>query len=335
MHLETPSRAAFELVSQAVERIDLYKESRDRNHLLAARSKLDQALQKDQRYLHAVFFSGVVSDLIGDINSAIQSFRTVLTQVPEAKTAVHEQVRYNLAVSLYHRYSRRWLEQAEAEFLRVLESSEDPLLLCLAQAGLAQTYAMWEIPPDPDRRDAQEERILDDRFRKSIDMAERAIARLTDLEVIPETTRRQIRGTAENARGMALMYYTDYRQENRSERLRDALARLCRADELIPLDWANTCDLASCRMRLGYWLGSAPDFEECRRLLRQVIEMLRPGYGFALYEIGRSYRVEGRFDEALTAFAQARAIPVEMRDVGNTRLERETRLAEAGDRRYP
>jgi tetratricopeptide (TPR) repeat protein len=335
MHAETMSRAAFELVSEAISEIDLYRQSRDRNHLLVARSKLDDALQRDRRYVNAVFYSGVVNDLIGHIGDAIQSFRAILAEGVEGAPVVLEQVRYNLAVSLYHRYSRKYLEEAEVEFLAVLETTEDPLLRCLARAGLAQTYAMWEIPPDPDARDAREERLLEDLFRKSLEFSDLTLAQLEDLEEIPEALRRQIRATADNARGMALMYYTDYRGEGRGKRLREALTRLRRADQHFPMDWANTCDLGSCHMRLGYWEGSDADFEECRKHLRQVVEELRPEYGFALYEIGRSYRIQGRFPEARQFLERARAIPKAERDVGDTRVNREIRLAESESTRYP
>ena len=335
MNTETLSRAAFELVSEAVESIDHYTQSRDRDHLMVARSKLDQAIARDSGYLNAVFYSGVVSDLIGDVNRAVSQLRTVLAEVPENKPAVRDQIRYNLAVSLYHHYSRRWLEQAEQEFLAVLKSSREPLLQCLALAGLAQTYAMWEIPPNPDFRDEREEQLLDAHFAKSQSASARAIDGLARLDALPESTRNQVRATAANARGMALMYYTDYRPPGRLDSLQKALSELHQADELLPMDWANTCDLASCHMRLGYWTCSEPEFEKCRQYLEWVIETLRPGYGFARYELGRSYRLQGRFDEALEQFALTLAIPAGDRDVGDRRLNREIALAEDGETRYP
>lgn len=335
MQTETTNRVALELVSEAVNRIDLYRLSRDRGHLLVARSKLDQAMAEDRGYLDAVFYSGVVNDLIGRISQAIENFRTVLSEVPAGNAAVSDQVHYNLAVSLYHRYSRHALEMAEREFGTVTKKSKDPLVQCLALAGLAQTYAMWEIAPDPDLRDSEEEDLLEDRFKLAKAMSRRALTQLKALESPPEATRRQVEGTAHNARGMARMYYTDYREARRIPRLRRAVADLRQADECIPLDWAHTCDLASCHMRLGYWLDSGADFEACRRYLGQVLERLRPGYGFALYETGRSYRIQGRFQEALEFFALALAVPVAERDVRDERIAREMRLAESGETRFP
>jgi tetratricopeptide (TPR) repeat protein len=335
MQTETTNRAASELVSEAIDRIGLYQQGRDRSHLLVAQSKLDQAIKQDQQDLKALFYFGVVSDLIGRISQAIETFRTILAEVPEGQTAVRDQVHYNLAVSLYHRYSRRSLELAEREFCSVVKNSKDPLLRCLARAGLAQTYAMWEIPADPVVRDAKEDDLLEERFKQARAMAGKALRQLKALEGLPEGTRRQIQGTVQNARGMARMYYTDYREARRVQRLRQALAELHEADEFIPLDWANTCDLASCHMRLGYWLDSHTDFEACRRYLTQVVESLRPGYGFALYETGRSYRLQGRFREALQFLALALTVPAAERDVRDERIAREVRLAEASRSDYP
>jgi tetratricopeptide (TPR) repeat protein len=335
MHIETPSRAAFELVNEALGRIDLFQQTRDRQHLQVAHDKLDRARQRDQNYLKAIFYSGIVDDLLGKIGPAISSFETVLKGLPKGADSIRNEVRYNYAVSLYHRYSRSYLEQAESEFLALLDGSASPLLECLAQAGLAQTYAMMEIPRKRDERDAMEEEHLEDCFQQSIEMSELALAGADDVEDMPEDLRQKIRATALNAQGMALMYYTDYREEKRIARLEKALEVLQQAEELNPGDWANVCDLASCSMRLGFWLRQPEPFETCRSLLRRVIDVLRPGYGFAWYEIGRSFRIQGKFREALDAFAHARAVPSPDRDVSDGTLAREEKLAEAENARYP
>ena len=76
-------------------------------------------------------------------------------------------------------------------------------------------------------------------------------------------------------RDLAISYGKLAAAYHRLGKTRQALAELRKADELIPLDWANTCDLASCHMRLGYWLRSDDEFEQCRQRLQKVIEDLR------------------------------------------------------------
>lgn len=341
MNIETLSRTAFELVAEAVGEIDFYKHSRDRERLLRARRKLDLALQKDQRYLQAHFYSGVVDDLIGRTKPAIQSLQEVLAAIPEERMETRNQVRYNLAVAIYHGYGRDSLARAAEHFRAVLESSENLLLRCLAEAGLAQTYAMGEIPPNPDERSLEEQHLLEDNFINSNKMFESVQAQLARLAEagVPESTRREIEGVAWNAQGMALMYYSDFHGERRSELLDKARLALEQAGQFIPFDWANTCDQASCLMRLGYWASDAEVKEkylaEARRLLQTVVDTLRPGYPFAKYEIGRAYRLEGKFNEALKLFEEAKAVPKAERDVSDRRIDREIGLARECSTSYP
>jgi len=57
-----------------------------------------------------------------------------------------------------------------------------------------------------------------------------------------------------------------------------------------------------------------PEFNRALALLQSVIDYLRPGYGFAFYEIGRLYRGLKRFDDAKASFKKSLDIPDEYRD---------------------
>jgi len=115
----------------------------------------------------------------------------------------------------------------------------------------------------------------------------------------------------------------------------EARSELERADHLNPADWAVQCDLGSTWMRLGYWRKTATDFSLARAHLTRVISDLRPDYGFALYEIGRIWRLQGNFDQATTFFDKAFAVPAEYRDVSNRRVGLEKNRAIGRDSSYP
>jgi tetratricopeptide (TPR) repeat protein len=140
-----------------------------------------------------------------------------------------------------------------------------------------------------------------------------------------------VKGLVYDAKAIAIMFHTDFYAENRINRLEKALAFLGDADKYRRKDWAIYCNFGSINMRLGYWRkfkvveGSgneyaSKNFREAHRYLDEVINELRPGYGFALYEKGRAYRLEGDFTNAIECFKESLAVP-KNRDVSDRRLE--------------
>src|SRR5262249_45627539 len=124
-------------------------------------------------------------------------------------------------------------------------------------------------------------------------------------------------------------------RSQRAAALRRAIDQLQRADRVSPNNWANDCDRASATMRLAYYERSAALFDAAIDLLRRVVDDLRPGYGFALYEIGRTSRLSARFDAANASFDRALSIPAADRDVSDRRLRLERQRAETGDTAFP
>lgn len=107
------------------------------------------------------------------------------------------------------------------------------------------------------------------------------------------------------------------------------------ADRLSPSNWANYCDRASALMRLGYY-GQSPEwFQKAIELLDIVVNRLRPGYGFAVYEMGRVHRLGGDFKRAAAAFDRVLAIPPEDRDISDRRPTLELARARQGDMSFP
>lgn len=331
MHIDTNDWKAFSLVTEALTFIDSYRQSKELERLESAQTCLSEAIHRDPKYLRAVYLRAMVDDLNGRAKDAIPRFEKVLRENPP----FIEEVRYNLAVANYHRYGWKYLDKAAELFNQVLKNTgNDPALNLLAGAGLAQTYAMRMIPKLPSEADPstikEYYRLSDAHYRLVNEAIENAT--IKDTEVLNE-----IRWSFHNARGMSLMYYTDYFEDSKKKiaLLEEGLGELQKADKYSPRNWANYCDLGSTYMRLGHWRHSTPDFDKGLRYLSAVADELRPNYGFALYEIGRAYRLMGEFGKALTYLEQAQMIPVEYRDVGDPRIELEKGRAHSSSRDYP
>jgi len=318
MHLETDDQKVSSLVSQAVEEIETYRDTKDTSVIRSASARLEAALVRDPEYLHALYYRGVARDLLGHARDAIPDLERVLSANPPF---VNE-VTYHLGVAYYHRYNRGCLEQAVEHLCAVTRGASDPLLVIQARVVLTQAYAMMVIQPDPRAPH------LDD-ARRCLDLCCEQYSTVVDaLNGLADFDRdlmvyREIEGTAENAKGMALMYSSDYFGvlSEKSAALYEALGHLERADRGIPNDWANFCDRGSAHMRLGHWTAEATHFRQALVLLERVVQALRPGYGFALYEIGRTHRLMGRFDDALRYLDRAIEIPYEYRDVSDRRID--------------
>src|SRR5947209_4618314 len=133
---ETNYREPYnELVNEALKDINTYKESRNLDYLKLAVDKLGQARAEDPKDKSALFFSGVVYDLIGMPKDAVKQFERMLQEDPSRRT----EIEYNLAIACYHQYSHGWLKKADEHFNAVLHNTSNLILQLLAHAGLAQT----------------------------------------------------------------------------------------------------------------------------------------------------------------------------------------------------
>jgi tetratricopeptide (TPR) repeat protein len=348
--LETESRQAFELVANAVDAIDRYKRSRDRDRrtLEAALTDLEEARRHDGRYLLAPYYVAVVEELLHRSPNAAELLRALLAQAPNEPSLIHE-MRFNLAVAQYHGYSHRHLRPAAETLREVLGSTNtlrDRIAYCRVRlhslALLAQVHAMWSIPSTPEEVSANEsERARIEECYSSAVTNARKVFCSPLLYVLGLTNRmryREIKAVAYNALGMAAMYYTDFSREElpqKLDRLSGGLRNLEESEQLFSQDWANYCDIGSCHMRLAHWGNNTTQLVIARRYLTEVIERLRPEYGFALYEIGRTYRIEGCFDKALTYFERAMRVPAGDREVSDRRVNREINLAKEQNTLYP
>lgn len=354
MHTETMDRQAFELVAKAMERLDDYNRDRQLSFLQEAELDLAQAVTRDAQYMDASFYAGIVKDLIGKPADAVPFFDQILNNLPKESEHRRDVAQYSRGVAWYHQYSHGKLEQAEKDFQAVVVRAKDRELSLLAHAGLAQTYAMWMIP-----RTAGKEKLRKgegaaelqfiatkrDQCLKQIDLVGKALSQsgLRRSKQPATLLSGPIQGTILNAHGMCTMYWTDYNVEGVIEKrtvLEEAISYLEDADKYLPGDWANVCDIGSAHFRLGAVQRDsggdpATEFQKALDLFQKVISDLRPDYGFALYEMGRIYRVWGRFKDAIEYFERSKKIPEQYRDLSDTTVQYEFDRAQKNDSSFP
>ena len=330
MRIETSSRRAGELVEHAMADLELYRRVKRPDRLNRAIAQLDQARKEDPEYLLARYGRAIADDLSGRAANAI----TELEQVFAAKPPFVDDVEYHLGMAHYHRYDWADLDKAIEHLSAVAARTGDPVLKCRSLVALAQAFGMRMIPRDPRDADLEEIKHHFDLHTEHADSAANLLKSLTQTDPV---TIKELKSALHNARGFALMYWTDFfgTVNQKIALLKEAVLELQLADKSNPNDWAIHCDIGSAWMRLGYWEKSNSAMEKTRMYLTKVLKDLRANYGFALYELGRSYRLSGRFEEAIACFEEALKIPYESRDVSDRRLLIEKDRARAGAKDYP
>src|SRR5438445_4218533 len=98
MHFESPSRRAFELVTEALREIDGYRASKELSRLGLAQDKLHRALHVDPAYFRAWYYDALVNDLAGKPKDAAERLEVLL----QHNTPFADEVRYNLGVVHYY-----------------------------------------------------------------------------------------------------------------------------------------------------------------------------------------------------------------------------------------
>ena len=338
MRIDTLNRKAFEKTTIALEHIEKYYKSKDVSLLENAEKALTEAIDEDSSYLGAVFYLGMTKDLIGKSADSPEYFNKILEEVEDPN--IRDEIKYNLAVSYYHRYGHKYLAEAEKLFNEVYMNTSDLLLKNISIANLAQTYAMW-MQPSYDQKKMITESLSKNSVFDHISSKYASFQECND-KVRKSIKRKKqnwfwnrIEATIDNACGMAHMYYTDYMckgQENCiNEFLQKSQSFLLSAESIMPNDWANTCDLGSLNMRLALIQKDENQknnyFDKGIENLNKVVNYLRPNYGFAFYELGQLYRLSGNFEESVKNLNIAINIPVKYRDVGDDNVNMQLKMA--------
>ncbi len=340
LSLTTTNRQASESLTDGLRAIDRYYEHRQIDDIEKASGCIDAALERDGDFGLAIYYKGVVLDLIGKPADAPQYFERILSESDEPGLAM--ETLFNLGVVNYHRYGQTFLQRAKSYFDRVIEDAQDEQLKALARAHLAQTHAMWMRPSHaqlPDKRmpiGHELAAFINHHFSE----CQRNVGQLRERA----NKEPRVEATYQNASGMANMYITDHVAraiEPRRNHLEVAHHALLAADHLMPNDWANNCDIGSLELRLAVLAhdmdGDAVDLHLSRagQRLWHVVETLRPGYGFALYELGIVHRVWAKWGEAVAFLNAAAQVPVRYRDVDDEQVVEQRLRVEEGDSSYP
>lgn len=353
MNLETKYPQAFDRLRQAQASLAQFKRRKDKKQLELANQFISEAIDIDPQYLRAFYYRGMVNDMLGHAVEAVKDFELVLSQNPPFL----EEVKYNLGVAYFHRYGQPNLKIAIQQFEAVVESAENPSLRLSALAGITHAYAVMMIPrPKQVIEDCREyEEFLQSSeardhvahyYNLSAKSSSRLARELEDQEGLPDAVTNEIKWRLCNTRAVQRMFYTDYFDDNRIEKLKEAETALVEADRRNPNYWSIYCNMGSTYMRLGYWLSVGAEdsevlkeavgyFNKAVERLGRVIEELLPNYGFALYELGRVYRLSGNFEQALIFFDQAREIPERDRAVSDRTLRCERERAENESTDFP
>ncbi len=340
LNLRSQNPRALAHLSLGLDRLRRFQERPEELSVLTeAEDDLNKALQEDPAFLPAVYYRGLTRELRGDTELAISD----LNRVIEANPPFLPEARFNLGVARFHRYHKPDLAEAETNFRGVLDNSSisDQLRL-QTMASLAQVNAQFMIQKDPEKPDYDD---IKSRFSAVV----QAEARIRELRS-HQTLEPSIAWRIENALGLGYMFASDYLPRieigkwrfSRPEMLDEARHRFEKADKASPNNWALFCNLGSIWMRSSYWHrlekkneSDQSAFKTSETYLKLVLDKIRPGYAFALYEMGRLYRIHRHFGEALRWFRLSLEIPEGKRDVGADTLNREITRAEQENPVFP
>jgi hypothetical protein len=148
LQLDTAVRQAFDSYSEAVSLLEEYRQSGEKAFVTRAEGVLGKAREADPHWIRPIYLRSILNDLSGNSQAAIDTLLP-FRDLPDSSFAF--EVKYNLGVAYYHRYSERFLNEAEPLFQYVHSRGPKPLGL-LAAASLAQVYGLRILLKEPERR---------------------------------------------------------------------------------------------------------------------------------------------------------------------------------------
>jgi tetratricopeptide (TPR) repeat protein len=331
---DTKSWGAFHLATEALRDIDVFVSSRIKNRrkLEEAKEKLQGAVKQDPEFNRARYYSAVVDDMLGYPSEAVNELKALVAKNPTFR----DEAEYNLGVSYYHLYSSSNIQSALAAFEKVIGDTNDSVLKYMARAGLIRSFAMMV---HHSRRANDEARAAD--YLSSVkNESEKLLKDVVSDHSLDDRTRGEIKWRVLNGRGVGMMFGSDLEKEpeKKIKNLRSALNDFHDANRRSPDNWEIICNFASAHMRWGdarriegRTEEMQKDLATAKHYLNDVLDRVRPGYGFAQYEMGRVERLGGRFGEALQWFDKALKIPEKERNVGDSTIAKEIERAKNGD----
>jgi len=361
---QIPNHQVFDLVEASAQAIDAYLHAGEKAPMQAALDKINSGGFYDPNAKNPLVlnYRAIMEDLLGEYDKALGHLRELKTLTPSTDREVQKEIDTNIGVVRQHWLRRLMTLQEEpsesvlgelgAKSLDELMSSalsdifphatENKIWSAHHDALSARFLALRCIPNivEVAEHDRALRHELAEAYAKATMLAESVLDRWAPLAIRHSEPRegwKQAKAIAHNALGRAAMYHTDFfcPRGEKVQHLAQALTHLERAQRAFDDDWSFTSDLGSCHMRLGYWGHTAAEYELAKKQLDIVLDKLRPEWGFALFEMGRVYRLNRKFEEASDYFKRAKAIPMDERDVSDLRVDREMRLSAEELTKYP
>lgn len=347
LHVDTRNRKAFELLNAAVAKIGDYQRTLNNDLLDGAYMDLHQSIQADPQYLKPAKYMGIVYELKGETKEAIAQFQRTLENAPEE---YKNDLRYNLGVANYHLYVESHIENAITLFQDIIASAgEDELAVkLLANANLAQCYAMMVLH-SMKRKGSGDAELYFNRVGQLCDSTLEELRK--ERKSLNQEAFDQTSWILHNARGVSLMFVSDGMPYDSTDtavsaaqldRLQQAKVQYGQALEFSPRNWALWCNIGSIDMRMGYWYKVRGQQAEAEKLfahaleaLDRVVKDIRRNYDFALYEMGRIYRLNQDFDKAISYFERAIIAGKDNANISESTIVREIKAAASGNDLFP
>jgi len=333
MVTETNNWQAFSLATDALRDIDRFVSSSSKNRtiLVDAKEKLKSAVEKDPLFSRAQYYSAIVDDMLGQPANAVTQLETLIASGPDFKV----EAQYNLGVSYYHLYSRDKIDKAISAFELVATQTNSSALKYMAQAGLIRSFAMMVRH----NNHAGDRVGSDNSFSQVMFASGELLQAIKSDSGLDKKTRNEVRWRVLNGRGVGRMFSSDSQLDldTRKTILELAKGDFEEADKLSPNNWEIVCNLGSVHMRLGVVanLSKEPDtavveFAKANSYLEDVVNRIRPNYGFALWELGRVSRVGGHFGDAIVWLEKALLVPEDERNIRLDDVQAEIEKAQHG-----
>jgi len=352
-----PNRDVLALLETAVQAISAQLDSRNPVPQERALRALQEAKSPADQNALVLFYRSILADLLGQYEDAAHSLRRLMNEALLKDTRWFEQIINNLHVVDYqvlrrqavlHPAEEKYKEEIRNALAKVFPNNDDESSVAHRDALYARFLALTCRPAqDTELKTPANQERIERNYQEATILAGKVLERAASAprrELNAGRTRQRWKeaiAVAYLARGRARLYYTDLLENSpsKSRLLEDVKQDLTRAYQSFPDDYTYVCDLGSYYLRSGHSLrdgessaGRAePEFERARLLFERVLKELRPNYGFALFELGRVFRLWGRQEQALNYLRAAMAIEEARRGITNDRVANQIELAEKND----
>ncbi|RMA64305.1 tetratricopeptide repeat protein [Ulvibacter antarcticus] len=341
IQLETDNRKAFEDLNEAISNIDSYNKSKQIKHLNTALEYVDSSLKNDNNYLRAIEWNIIIHDLLGLHKNIVIEYKDILKEIPES---LQQKTLYNLGAAYFHHYDLKSIDKAIWHFEKALSLNQNIGLDILSKASLGRSYALRILLGHKHLGGNDTEEELKTFFDKSVQFSKESIKMVKSSKDYNDI-KNEVIWTAYSALGAARMYLHDnerYIADLNTKNFKNYNRILCksyrdftRAEKYKPKKWANWSNMGSALWRrallyktYGKKKTANQLFEKSIETFNFLIKNIRLNYDFALYEMGKVYRMKEDTIQAKKYFKLARKYTAIQNNVPIKKIEEEEEMIE-------